>query len=377
MIIRGYLNRYKGGDVIITDDATACFIPLTGNKILTDELEHVEKLITYETINGINVRNVYINNHRTSNTPYIHIYSVLLPRKGSATALVNVHGVELFTGRHVVTLADKVYTRLCTHMTETNGDLDYIQLLALSNRDQSSDTEDYLTTLDDRSYDSFIHAVRSYMNNNTSIDLQQLYNDYIQRVGYLGYISEDEFLNLPNGIDDVMGNLDVIGESNELVDLLVKTAVNGIKVPEAYKKYDNKTCRLVENGYLTKDDLIHSFCVNCRSIKTDNYKPVLEFRKELLIYCYNLIETNKIEDERIYILSNCNALMNIIAMELLLQHHITDKKPNSVVVRRTIAEEVFIDVICDGNYVEYFFIDLTIVPLICHGLRYAVNEELD
>lgn len=370
MIIRGYLNRYKGGDVIVAEDWSLHFIPLTGNKILTDELEHVEKLITYETVGGMNVRNVYINNHRTSNTPYVHIYSVLLPRKGRPVALVNIHGVELLTNRSAITLADKIYNHVCTQAIENQGDADHIQLLALSNRTPASDTEDYLTVLDDRSYDSCLHKIHDCM---SSMELKYLYNDYIQRVGF---ISKSAFLNLPNTIDDVMGILDIIGESNEIVDNLIQTVVGGINVPEGYKKYDHKTRSLVEDGYLKHSDLVRNFCVNCRSIKADKYRPVLKFRKEILKYCYNLIETNKIENERIYILSKCGALINIVASELLVQHGILDKDPDTVIVRRTIAEEVFFDVICDDNCVEYFFIDLTIVPLICHGLRYTVNEEL-
>lgn len=375
MIIRGYLNRYEGGDTITVDDVSATFIPLTGNKILTNELDHVEKLITYETINGIKVRNVYIDNHRTYNTPYVHIYSVLLPHNGVPTALVNVHGVELLTGRHVVTLADRVYNHVCTHAIETNGDADYIQLLALSSRNASSDTEDYLTTLDDRSYNEFMRKLFTYMDG--SKDLQYLYNDYIQRVGF---VTKSAFLNLPETIDDVMGMLDVIGESNELVDSLIKTTVGGIGVPKEYTKYDNKTRRLVENGYLTNEDMIHSFCINCRSIRADKYVPVLKFNRDLLDYCYKLIETNIVEDERIYILSlSKEPVMCRIIAQLLVQHGICsmeDKLPHIAFIRRTIAEEVFIDIQYTNDVMYHFFIDLTIIPLICHGLRYTINEEL-
>lgn len=375
MIIRGYLNRYEGGDTITAEDVSATFIPLTGNKILTNELDHVEKLITYETINGIKVRNVYIDNHRTYNTPYVHIYSVLLPHNGVPTALVNVHGIELLTGRHVVTLADRVYSHVCTHAIETNGDADYIQLLALSSRNASSDTEDYLTTLDDRSYNEFMRKLFTYMDG--SKDLQYLYNDYIQRVGF---VTKSAFLNLPETIDDVMGMLDVIGESNELVDSLIKTTVGGIGVPKEYTKYDNKTRRLVENGYLTNEDMIHSFCINCRSIRADKYVPVLKFNRDLLDYCYKLIETNIVEDERIYILSlSKEPVMCRIIAQLLVQHgicSIEDKLPHIAFIRRTIAEEVFIDIQYTNDVMYHFFIDLTIIPLICHGLRYTINEEL-
>ena len=375
MIIRGYLNRYEGGDTITAEDVSATFIPLTGNKILTNELDHVEKLITYETINGIKVRNVYIDNHRTYNTPYVHIYSVLLPHNGVPTALVNVHGIELLTGRHVVTLADRVYNHVCTHAIETNGDADYIQLLALSSRNASSDTEDYLTTLDDRSYNEFMRKLFTYMDG--SKDLQYLYNDYIQRVGF---VTKSAFLNLPETIDDVMGMLDVIGESNELVDSLIKTTVGGIGVPKEYTKYDNKTRRLVENGYLTNEDMIHSFCINCRSIRADKYVPVLKFNRDLLDYCYKLIETNIVEDERIYILSlSKEPVMCRIIAQLLVQHGICsmeDKLPHIALIRRTIAEEVFIDIQYTNDVMYHFFIDLTIIPLICHGLRYTINEEL-
>ena len=375
MIIRGYLNRYEGGDTITAEDVSATFIPLTGNKILTNELDHVEKLITYETINGIKVRNVYIDNHRTYNTPYVHIYSVLLPHNGVPTALVNVHGIELLTGRHVVTLADRVYSHVCTHAIETNGDADYIQLLALSSRNASSDTEDYLTTLDDRSYNEFMRKLFTYMDG--SKDLQYLYNDYIQRVGF---VTKSAFLNLPETIDDVMGMLDVIGESNELVDSLIKTTVGGIGVPKEYTKYDSKTRRLVENGYLTNEDMIHSFCINCRSIRADKYVPVLKFNRDLLDYCYKLIETNIVEDERIYILSlSKEPVMCRIIAQLLVQHGICsmeDKLPHIAFIRRTIAEEVFIDIQYTNDVTYHFFIDLTIIPLICHGLRYTINEEL-
>lgn len=384
MIIRGYLNRYKEYDVIHAVDTSAVFIPLANNKALVEGLDDVEKLITYETINGMNVRNVYINNHRDFNTPYIHIYTVMLPRSGIPIALVNVHGVELLTGKHAVTLADRVYNRICTHAIENDGDPDYIQLLALSSRDTTSDTEDYLTNLDDRNYDRFLTALYGYMDN--CKDLLYLYKDYINQVGF---ISKGAFFNLPSNIDEVMGMVNVIMESNELTDLLIKTTVSGVEVPAEYQKYDHKTRRLVENGYLTKEDTIRSFCVDCKSIKTDKYVPVLKFGKYLTHFCYSLIETNQVENERIYILSECKEVqMQAVAEELLdnldiAYPGITRPTPGILIVRRTIAEEVFIDVLCKKEDPESspvnnacFFIDLTLIPLICHGLRYVLNEEL-
>ena len=60
---------------------------------------------------------------------------------------------------------------------------------------------------------------------------------------------------------------------------------------------------------------------------------------------------------------------------LLVTSNVLDATPLVVRVERTLMEEVFITIKTDKGTHKYF-IDLTIIPLICHGLRYKINEEL-
>lgn len=368
MFVKGYINRYQPGTTISIDVPPIDTVPIDNNKVQMDAFVCGKKLIVYENIPNGSSKSVYISNRNTDNV-YVHLYTVLMCDKN--IALINTQGAGIITNNYAVPVAGCIFNRINTHVSDNGGDTDYIQLVAMSNRNKSTDTEDYLTTLDIKNYDGFLGNLSCYID--MTQDLKYLYDNYVQTVGF---VSKGTFLNLPETIYDALNMLDIIGDDNNLTDQLISDTINGIPCPKSYRKYDGKIKRLVDDSHITKSDCGTGRIIHGKCIEKDEYSPVYIFNDELLSYCCKLIEDGEVEFHRKYILSNCsNFLVNTICNYLLVTSKITDSTPLAMRVQRTLMEEVFITIETNKGKHKYF-IDLTLIPLICHGLRYKINEEL-
>lgn len=369
MIIKGYINRYQPGTTLSIDVPPIDTVPIDNNKVQMDAFIGGKKLIVYENMPNGSSKSVYISNRNTDNT-YVHLYTVLMCDNNNV-ALINTQGAGVITNNYAVPVTECIFNRINMHAMDNGGDIDYIQLVAMGNRNKSTDTEDYLTTLDIKNYDGFLGHLSSYID--MTHDLQYLYDNYIQTVGF---VSRGAFLNLPETIYDALTMLDIIGEDRNLTDQLICDTVNGIPCPKSYRKYDGRIKRLVDDSHITKCDRSAGRIIHGKYIAKDEYSPVYTFNDELLTYCCNIIEDSEVEFYRKYILSDCsNLLINRICYHLLVTSKIMDCIPLAVRIQCTLMEEVFITIETNKGKYKYF-IDLTLIPLICHGLRYKINEEL-
>lgn len=369
MLISGYINRYQPGNTVSVDGLSIDTIPIDTNVVNMDAFIGAMKLITYRGIPGGTYKSVYIVNGNT-NDKYVHLYTVLLGKRESV-ALVNTRGVSMITGKYAIPVTDCVFNQINLHAIDNHGDADFIQLVAISDNNQISDTENYLTTLDIKNYDRFLGYMCTYLD--MTRDLEYMYNDYIQNVGF---VSKGEFLNLPRSIYDVLNMLDIVEDDRDLTERLIHDTVNGIPCPNIYKKYDGQLRRLVDNGYMANQDKCIGRTIHGKHISKDEFTPVYKFNDDLLTYCCKLIEDKEVEFTRKYILSKCsNLLIRKICSYLLITFNVLDAIPLVMRIERTLMEEVFITIKTDKGTHKYF-IDLTLIPLICHGLRYKINEEL-
>ena len=369
MLIKGYINRYQPEDIVSIDGIVIDTIPIDTNKVSMDAFVGGKKLITYRAMPDGIYKSVYIVNDNTDNK-YVHLYTVLLCGYNKV-ALVNTRGVSIITGKYAVPVTNCIFNKINVHAIDNGGDTDFIQLVAIGDSDSITETESYLTTLDIKNYDSFLGNLYSYLDMTT--DLEYMYNDYINNVGF---VSKGTFLNLPKDIYDVLNMLDIVADNKDLTEKLIHDTVKGIPCPKAYTKYDSQLRHLVDNGYMTNRDKTADGCINGKHICKDEFTPVCRFNDDLLTYCCKLIEDKEVEFSRKYILSRCsNEWMRKICSYLLVTSNVLDATPLVVRVERTLMEEVFITIKTDKGTHKYF-IDLTIIPLICHGLRYKINEEL-
>ena len=369
MIVKGYINRYQPGTTVSVDVPPIDTVPIDNNKVQMDAFVGGKKLIVYENIPGGSSKSVYISNRNTDNT-YVHLYTLLMCDDN--VALIDTKGASIITNNHAVPVTECIFNRINTHAIDNGGDIDYIQLVAMSNRDKFTDTEDYLTTLDIKNYDEFLGRLSCYID--MTHDLQYLYDNYVQTIGF---ISKGAFLNLPETIYDALNMLDIIGDDKNLTDQLICDTINGIPCPKSYRKYDGKIKRLVDDSHITRYDRNAGRIIHGKYIAKDEYSPVYTFNDALLTYCRQLIEDSKVEFHHKYILSDCssNLLINRICYHLLATSKITNGILLSAEIQRTLMEEVFITIETTKGKYKYF-IDLTLIPLICHGLRYKINEEL-
>lgn len=368
MVINGYINRYKSTDAICLAGERQV-IPTTHNKINLASLCGARKTITYDNVNGMDRRAVYIADTKTNNK-LTHVYSVFLPSNSKASVVVNLRGVDILTGKHATALKDLAFNAALNLSDDSDG----LQLSAMSCRNDSTDTEDYLTTLDNSNYDDFISNLCAYIDVNK--DLETLYDSYRQNVGF---VSKGDFMNFPRDIYDALRIWEVVNESRHLINLFAESTSNGIRFPKGYSKYDNRTRRLVDDGYALRNDCSSRFAINCKHIESDAYVPILRFNSDLIDWCYSLIKMANVEDNRKYILSKCNDLRirKISAYLTIVYAGCHKSRPVWTNIHKTITEEVFIDIHLDDDSVHKYYIDLTLIPLICHGLRYnVINEEL-
>ena len=355
MIIKGYINRYQPGTTVSVDVPPIDTVPIDNNKVQMDAFVGGKKLIVYENIPGGSSKSVYISNRNTDNT-YVHLYTLLMCDDNDI-ALINTQGASIITNNYAVPVTECIFNRINTHAMDNGGDIDYLQLVAMSNRDKSTDTEDYLTTLDIKNYDGFLGHLSCYID--TTHDLQYLYDNYVQIVGF---VSKGAFLNLPETIYDALNMLDIIGDDRNLTDQLICDTINGIPCPKSYRKYDGKIKRLVDDSHITRCDCNAGRIIHGKYIAQDEYSPVYTFNDALLTYCRQLIEDSKVEFHRKYILSDCsNLLVNKICNYLLVTSMITDSIPLAMRVQRTLMEEVFITIETASCKCKYF-IDLTLIP---------------
>lgn len=370
MIVKGYINRYQPGTTVSIDVEPIDTIPIDGNKVQMDAFVGGKKLIVYENIPNGSSRSVYISNRNTDNT-YVHLYTVLISDNDNI-ALINTKGASTITNNYAVPVTECIFNRISTHAIDNDRDIDHIQLLAICNRDTSTDTEDYLTTLDIKNYNKFLGQLSCHID--MTQDLQYLYDNYTQIVGF---VSKGAFLNLPVTIYDALDMLDIITDDNDLTNQLICDTVNGIPCPKSYRKYDSKIKRLVDDSHITKRDCGTGRIIHGKYIAKDEYSPVYIFNDALLTYCRQLIEDSEVEFHHKYILSDCssNLLINRICYHLLATSKITNGVLLSAEIQRTLMEEVFITIETNKGKYKYF-IDLTLIPLICHGLRYGINREL-
>lgn len=375
MIVQGYFNRYQPGLDIKADYESADSIPADTNIVKTDTLVDGTKLITYETLNNVPYKTVYVANDITKGR-YTHLYSVI-----NGITMVNVLGVSLITGKHVIPTADCVLNRMCSYAADNGGDIDHLQLMVLSNREYITDTEDNLTTVDLSNYVWTVRNIRDYirgMYSKSRIN-QEMYERYAFTMN--GDITQDTFCELPRTIYDVLNRLDIVFDKTSYINTLLNETLNSIPCPKNYKKYDGKIRRLVDNGYMSIHDRTGGRTTVIKHIRHDEYIPIYTFNDILITYCTKWMSEN--EFTRKYILSSCNNKRLIALCEYLLdgKHRLIPAPLRiraadcSMIVYKTMAEEVFID-IETNNLVCHFFIDLTLVPMICHGVRYKVTEEL-
>ena len=374
MIVQGYFNRYQPGLNIMADYESADSIPADTNIVETNTFVDGLKLITYEVLNGVQYKTVYIANDNTKGR-YTHIYSVV-----NGIVMVNLLGVSLITGKHVMSIANCVLNRMCSYAADNGGDVDHLQLMVLSNREYITNTEDNLTTLDLSNYVWTIRNIRDYIREMYSKSRvnREMYERYAFNMN--GDVTHDAFCELPRTIYDVLNRLDIVFDKTSHVNTLLSETLNSIPCPENYKKYDGKIRRLVDNGYMSIHDHTSGRTTVVRRIVHDEYNPVYAFSDILIKYCAEWMEEN--EFTRKYILSFCNNKRLIALCKYLLDVENTVTPGGipitaycNMVVCKTIAEEVFIDIETTRGTYKYF-IDLTLVPMICHGVRYKVNEEL-
>lgn len=369
MIIKGYINRYQPGNTVSIDVPSIDTVPIDNNTVQMDAFIGGKKLIVYEHIPNGSSKSVYISNRNTDNT-YVHLYTVLMCDNNNI-ALINTKGASTITNNYAVPVAECIFNRISTHAIENDGDVDYVQLVAMCNRNASTDTEDYLTTLDIKNYNKFLGQLSCYID--MTQDLQYLYDNYVQRVGF---VSKGSFLDLPETIYNALDMLDIIGGDRDLTNQLICDTVNGIPCPKSYRKYDGKIKRLVDDSHITKCDHSAGRIIHGKYIEKDGYRPVYTFNDDLLSYCCSIIEDSEVEFYRKYILSKCsNLLVNRICYYLLVTSKIMDCIPLVMRIQCTLMEEVFITIETTKGAYKYF-IDLTLIPLICHGLRYGINKEL-
>jgi len=385
------IKGYKAGDTIFGYDKQASTIPMR-NKFTI--LPGMYKLVQYRNGSGMPMVDVFLGVERTS---LCHIYTKMTCRNKKVIILVDTAGINKLTKKSVKSFPRCVIDHLCAVAENTDYDRKAVIHENVSNiKDEypyAPDIDPFLTTIDNSEYDSFIDEMRKGMGSLVDVcyesmaadddDDNSLLNQIIRKSPRVDPLSElytiyahncydcaadpYTFSDYPANIHDLLICSDVLVRNDALLLGLLDACLNGM-YPDDYHRHDYSLSAFVSdyhkgNCMKTVSDIFN--------FKLDDYKALKEFDGELLKLCYSFMTNINSQFSCRYILLNKSCPVHI--RRLVNQICVTEalaSTPTVCEIFKSCIDELFITIVMADSDRHEYFIDLTMVPLICHGLRY-------
>ena len=391
------LRGYHEGDTLYGYDKQACTIPMDNKFVVPKGLI---KFVQYQARSGMIMVDVFLG---IKETDLCHIYTKMIGRGYKcARLLLDTAGIHRLTGKSVKTFPKCVMDYMCSDTNDAlYGRLFYLRdligcmMASIEQEKQySTNIDPYLATVDNSEYDTLVRDIYNSMGSLVDIcyensdrcddarvvlPMRELYTNYLHNC-YDCAADPASFNDHPSNINELLMCMETIVQEDRLLTALLDASFNSM-YPEDYCRHDYALASFITGDYLYNRSGVVSTIKQVVNFKADEYLPVKEFNGHTLRICYEFMSKINSQFNCKYILSNKACPRSIIEFINVLLYHDSRKivhasKPVKCEIFKSHIDEMFITIVMANGKKYGYFIDLTLVPLICHGVRY-INRSND